>query len=103
MLRGRWRSDARDPAFAGTLLPALAIGVLAVTLSLTHVRFHYYRRVAGELSRMGQLEAALSFYRLAERHAPAGQSRATKIRELEQSLASKRAIPRASEPGQPAD
>ncbi len=104
LIRGWWRPfDPAEPAFANTLLPALAIGALAATLSLANVRFDYYRRLAGELSRMGQREAALSFYRLAERHAPVGQSRKTKIRELEQSLESKGAGSRASEITRPAE
>lgn len=47
------------------------------------VRFDYYRRLAGELSRMGQLSQSLEFYRRAERYAPDGQSRRERIRELE--------------------
>lgn len=55
-------------------------------LSLTSVPFDYYRRTAGELRRMGQAERALEQYRLAERYAPRGHSRAKAIRELEAEL-----------------
>jgi signal transduction histidine kinase len=78
--------DALERRVALNLLPALAVVTLLCTLALSHTRFDYYRRAAGELSRMSQLEAALELYRRAERHAPSGQSRMTKIRELEQRL-----------------
>ncbi|HTU61441.1 MAG TPA: HTTM domain-containing protein, partial [Polyangiales bacterium] len=102
-IRGWWRPlIPAQRAFASALLPALAMGALAAALSLGQVRFDYYRRLAGELSRMGQREAALRSYRLAERHAPAGQSRKTKIRELERSLEAQRALQRENDASQPA-
>jgi hypothetical protein len=91
LVRGWWGApDPSKSALLSSLIPALAVLALVATLSVTHVRFDYYRRVAGELSRMGQREAALGFYRLAERHAPSGQSRMAKIRELELSLEKRR-------------
>jgi hypothetical protein len=84
-----WRS--RRQRFALSLLPGLAVTALSCTLSLTGVRFDYYRRLAGELSRMGQIEAALAAYRSAERHAPSGHSRKAKIQELERTLQRRRA------------
>jgi len=66
-------------AAAATLLMWLA-------LTQTTVPFDYYRRTAGELSRMGRLEEALSAYRLAERFAPEGRSRAATIREIQREL-----------------
>lgn len=70
----------------------LALNAAAVTLLMwlaltqTAVPFDYYRRTAGELSRMGRLEEALSAYRLAERFAPEGRSRAATIREIQREL-----------------
>jgi hypothetical protein len=60
--------------------------VMWLALTQTSVPFDYYRRTAGELQRMGRLEEALSTYRLAERHAPAGRSRAATIREIQREL-----------------
>jgi hypothetical protein len=83
-----------QPARSVTLafLPGLAIVALALTLDIANVRFDYYRRIAGELSRMGRAEDALELYRAAERHAPSGQSRRAKIEALERLV---------SEPGEP--
>lgn len=63
----------------------VALATFAVWLSLTRtsVPFDYYRRTAGELQRMGRLEQALATYRIAERYAPEGSSRESKIRALE--------------------
>jgi len=60
--------------------------VMWLALTQTSVPFDYYRRTAGELQRMGRLEEALSTYRLAERYAPAGRSRAATIREIQREL-----------------
>jgi hypothetical protein len=62
--------------------------VLWLALTQTSVPFDYYRRTAGELYRMGQVEHALSLYQQAERYAPAGESRAARIRELQRELES---------------
>jgi hypothetical protein len=81
----------RRAATHSTLLPALlpltAVVALSLTLSLTHVRFDYYRRAAGELSRMGRREEALDLYRQAEAYAPSGESRRPQIEGLERQLA----------------
>jgi hypothetical protein len=60
--------------------------VMWLALTQTSVPFDYYRRTAGELQRMGRLEEALSTYRLAERHAPRGRSRAATIRQIQREL-----------------
>jgi hypothetical protein len=65
---------------------ALATMFMWLALTQTSVPFDYYRRTAGELQRMGQLERALSTYRLAERYAPRGRSRAATIREIQRAL-----------------
>ena len=62
--------------------------VLWLALTQTSVPFDYYRRTAGELYRMGQVQSALSLYRQGERYAPAGESRAARIRELQRELES---------------
>ncbi|MEY4513772.1 MAG: hypothetical protein RLZZ450_5894 [Pseudomonadota bacterium] len=71
-----------------TLALNAAASTFAMWLALTQtaVPFDYYRRTAGELQRMGRLEEALSTYRLAERYAPEGQSRAATIREIQREL-----------------
>jgi hypothetical protein len=72
---------------AGTTLGGL---VLWLALAKSDVPFDYYRRTAGELSRMGKTEQALHTYRQAELYAPPGQSRAATIRKLESELAKQR-------------
>lgn len=76
-----------------SLLTALA---LWAALTKTSVPFDYYRRGAGELQRMGRLEEALEMYRAAERVAPAGESRAERIEELESELRLRGNPPRKS-------
>ncbi len=61
--------------------------ILWLVLTQSSVTFDYYRRVAGEQRHMGQLERALESYRMAQRHAPRGESRKREIRELERELA----------------
>jgi len=68
------------------ILPGVAMVGLFGALNLTSVRFDYYRRAAGELSRLGQLEQALVMYRKAERYAPAGKTRMTRIDKLQREL-----------------
>jgi hypothetical protein len=62
---------------------------LAMYLSIaqTTARFDYYRRAAGELSRMGELETALALYLKADAYAPPGHSRQKKIAEIRSKLA----------------
>jgi hypothetical protein len=71
------------------LVLAGLVGSFGLWSSLTQsgVRFDFYRRWAGEIARLGEVEHALSLYRQAERYAPPGESRAGKIRELERQLA----------------
>ena len=68
------------------IVPGVALVGLFGALNLTTVRFDYYRRAAGELLRMGELEQALLLYRKAEQHAPAGKTRMTKIDRLQREL-----------------
>jgi Vitamin K-dependent gamma-carboxylase len=76
----RWEGDRLALNAAATTF------LMWLALTQTAVPFDYYRRTAGELSRMGRLEEALSAYRLAERFAPEGQSRAATIREIQREL-----------------
>lgn len=78
------QDDARRTLLA--IFPLFALSALTLTLSVGHVRFDYYRRAAGELSRMGRTVDALALYRKAELHAPAGASRRARIEELEKRL-----------------
>jgi hypothetical protein len=80
-----WR---RNPLMLRALALQTAFCAFTFWLVLTQSRitFDYYRRAAGELRNMGQPERALESYRMAERHAPRGQSRAKEIRELEREL-----------------
>jgi hypothetical protein len=79
----RGDADALRPLALQTALCAL---VFWAVLTQSSISFDYYRRVAGELRNMGHREAALESYRLAERYAPPGQSRAREIRKLEREL-----------------
>jgi hypothetical protein len=69
-----------------SLVAATTTLLMWFALTQTAVPFDYYRRTAGEFSRMGRLEEALAAYRLAERYAPEGQSRAATIREIQREL-----------------
>jgi hypothetical protein len=87
-----WRLRQGEACAAHDLALSLSLS-LAVTLTcLTwgDVRFDYYRRLAGELRRMGQLPEALELYRKAERYAPGGESRAGVIRAIERELSEQR-------------
>lgn len=77
-----------DAAHSQGLALNVAITALALwgALAETSVVFDYYRRGAGELARMGRLEEALTMYRLAEQHAPPGESRRGRIEALEAQL-----------------
>jgi hypothetical protein len=73
---------------AASLFTALAMWA---SISLSTVRFDYYRRTAGELSRMGQTAEALANYRKADEVGMWGANRRKKIRELEKQLREERA------------
>lgn len=83
LLAGRGASAVHQSVARAALLTALA---LWISLTRTSVPFDYYRRGAGELSRMGHVREALEMYREAEHHAPPGESRIDRIRELESTL-----------------
>jgi hypothetical protein len=82
----------RSPSSAGTPIQqvALALGVSAVlmwtAISLTAVRWEYYRYLGGDLQRRGEKQAALAAYLKGERYAPEGASRRNKIRQLQREL-----------------
>lgn len=88
VLEAAYRMLRREPeaALRCAIVPGVALAGLFAALGLTSVRFDYYRRAAGELSRMGQLEQALQMYRKAEQHAPSGKTRMTKIDKLQREL-----------------
>jgi hypothetical protein len=69
---------------------ALALGVAAVlmwsAISVTEVRWDYYRYLGGDLQRRGESQAALAAYLKGERYAPKGSSRRSKIRQLQREL-----------------
>lgn len=81
-LRGTGRFDPRPIAVASACAAACLWGAIAST----SVRFDYYRYLGGDQSRRGELEAALETYRRGERYAKPGQSRASKIADLERRL-----------------
>ncbi|MDB4986837.1 MAG: hypothetical protein JWN04_2015 [Myxococcaceae bacterium] len=82
----RQAEGARVALDALALKTTFSAFVLWLSLTQSRVPFDYYRRTAGELYRMGQLEQALSLYKLAQRYAPSDQSRVGRIRELENEL-----------------
>jgi hypothetical protein len=85
-----WRRGAVQAAQDQALSIALALACTVGCLELGRVRFDYYRRLAGELLRMGRLEEALEQYRTTERYAPRGQSRREQIRRIERQLSEQR-------------
>ncbi len=74
------------------LRDVLALGIVFVclwaTVNASSVRYDLYRMWGGDLYRRGEYKASLSIYRKGERYAPAGQSRAKKIRQIERILRS---------------
>lgn len=80
-LRTHW-ARARQYAVAG----GVGATCLWLALAASDVRWDFYRYLGGDLRRRGHLEAALEAYVEGERYAPAGQSRADKIRELKRRL-----------------
>lgn len=68
----------------------LALGVASVlmwtAISVTEVRWDYYRYLGGDLQRRGEARAALAAYLKGERYAPKGSSRKNKIRQLQREL-----------------
>ncbi|MFT3923534.1 MAG: hypothetical protein QM778_13455 [Myxococcales bacterium] len=86
VLAGRHvRSEAGAPE-RWALSAVVACASLWCALTLTPVRFDFYRRWAGEISRLGQTAQALTLYRKAEKYAPPGASRARQIEFLERQL-----------------
>jgi hypothetical protein len=83
-LLARKASAAVAVRFAGAAIACSGLCWLALTQS--EVRFDYYRRTAGELLTLGELEPALAAYREAERYAPPGKSRRNRIEAIEAML-----------------
>jgi hypothetical protein len=84
-----WRCALRGQVTAlAPWMRAAGLACLALwaSVGLTQVRFDFYRRWAGELVQLGELEQALALYRKAEDHAPPGKSRARRIEQLERQL-----------------
>lgn len=82
MLFGPQRSDPRTHAVS----LALAAAGMWIAIAVSPVRWDFYRYTGGDLSRRGELKPALEIYRRGERYAPEGQSRMSKIRDIEQRL-----------------
>jgi Vitamin K-dependent gamma-carboxylase len=82
------RARTVEPRSTRLLAIQTAVSALMLWLALyeSSMVFDFYRRTAGELRRMGRVEEALAAYRMADQHAPSGQSRAHEIRELEAEL-----------------
>ncbi len=81
-LRASFTFSAQRLALAGTL----TAGAFFLALTQTSARFDFYRRGAGELRAIGNLDQALTMYIKADRYARPGQSRKTQIRELKQMI-----------------
>ncbi len=82
MLRADNVSSGQGLALAGALTAASYF----VVITQTDVRFDYYRRGAGELRALGELEQALAMYRKADRYAGPERSRTKQIRQLKQMI-----------------
>jgi hypothetical protein len=83
------RSDLRT-ATRYAMAIALSLAASVLLLSLSEVRFDYYRRAAGELRRMGLMQASLALYRKADRYAPRGINRQDVIEQLERQVSEQR-------------
>jgi hypothetical protein len=82
-LLGPDRRDPRRFAF-GAIVAGLAMWA---AIASSPVRWDFYRYLAGDLSRRGELQAALEIYERGESYAPPGESRMDKIKELRRKLA----------------
>jgi hypothetical protein len=84
------RATKPDSPQARITHSALALGVASMlmwtAISLTEVRWDYYRYLGGDLQRRGEKQAALETYLRGERYAPKGSSRRNKIRQLQRAL-----------------
>jgi Vitamin K-dependent gamma-carboxylase len=73
---------------------ALASGAAAalcvITITVSPVRFDFYRYLGGDLERRGELAASLAAYEKAEQYAPPSRSRRKKLDELRQRVAQPR-------------
>ncbi|QQR90091.1 MAG: HTTM domain-containing protein [Myxococcales bacterium] len=69
-------------AFSTLALLSFSVFVFAGSIQLSDVRYDYYRFIAGDLKRRGQIESALSAYQKAEHFAPSGKSRKGQIEKL---------------------
>jgi hypothetical protein len=86
-LLARVRPRARDPRPYALATIAAAAGMWAA-IAASPVRWDFYRYLGGDLSRRGELEAALQIYERGERYAPPGQTRRDKIEQLKRKLVS---------------
>jgi hypothetical protein len=84
-LWGRLLHPARDrrPWAAAA---ALAAAGMWLVIALSPVRWDFYRFLGGDLKRRGETAAALAAYEHAERYAPPGASRKSRIIELREQL-----------------
>ena len=73
---------------------AIGAGVAATimwsAISLSSVRWDFYRYLGGDLSRRGETQAALDAFLKGERYAPKGETRRNKIEQLRRKLAQSR-------------
>jgi hypothetical protein len=75
----------RDPRRSALCAAIAALGMWAA-IAQSPVRWDFYRYLGGDLSRRGELQAALDIYERGERYAPEGESRMNKINELRRKL-----------------
>ena len=70
--------DVRNAAFA----LGLAAFAMTVAMQRTETRYDYWRFAGGDFRRRGEWQLALDAYTRANRHAPAGQDRGSRIEEM---------------------
>lgn len=80
----RDKLEAASSVSAAGLFGTVSLGLV---LSLSDVRFDYYRFAGRDAERQARLHVALTLYQKAEAFAPAGKSRSHKIRALKRMLA----------------
>jgi hypothetical protein len=80
------RPALRDPLTRGALGVGVAMLVCWGVVTQGEGRYDFYRFGGGDYRRRHEYRAALEDYRAANRHAPPGQSREERVREMEQAI-----------------
>jgi hypothetical protein len=88
-LHARFGPSVRD-ARPYSVAAAFAAAGMWIAIAASPVRWDFYRYLGGDLTRRGELQAAVQAYERGERYAPPGQTRRDKIEQLKRKLSRER-------------